>query len=446
MGSGIPFANNWVYLETELSWLERLLLVAVSQQRKSLKSIAQVAKTSSDQATSDWWQGLIAIKNRSYDDAAPKSGERPLLGYQKILDKRILLSRAGKISLGLPTMQTVLGLSLFEKKLVLMALAPEVQVRYGKLYHYLQTGTHCATGSLPTVELALRVLCRNDVERRRARTRLSGKNSLLQRQILRRVDDAPTLLGSQLQLAPEWVDYLLAENPDPMWPMQFVMADRLVQRCRERVLWSEIVLADELKQQLQAMAAQPQARLLLVGEPGVGKERTAIALANHFKHSLHILDLAEVSPQDWTTCLRELDQASYPMVLITSAHQWLGRNSTVDRAAFQHWLTHASARILFAVRYRHLVRRHWRQQLTVVDLPMPDAEQRQQLWQQAFPEKVKGMGKARWAALATGLALSGGEIMDIGRMTRGLAGDSVITIDHLQQILEQQGHCLKLRG
>ena len=161
MGSGIPFANNWAYLETELSWLERLLLVAVSQQRKNLKSVTQVAKTPSDKATSDWWQGLIAVKNRAYDDAAPKSGERSSLGYQKTLDKRILLSRASKVSLGLPTMQMVLGLSLFEKQLVLMALAPEVQVRYGRLYHYLQTGTHCTLGALPTVELALRMLCRN---------------------------------------------------------------------------------------------------------------------------------------------------------------------------------------------------------------------------------------------------------------------------------------------
>ncbi|MEM9980373.1 MAG: hypothetical protein AAF808_22335, partial [Cyanobacteria bacterium P01_D01_bin.2] len=222
MGSGIPFPNNWVYLETELTWLERLLLVAVAQQRKTLKSVTRVAKTSSDKATSDWWQGLITVKHRTYDDIALKPAERPSLGYQQVLDQRIRLSQASQVSLGLPTMQTVLGMSLFEKKLVLMALAPEVQVRYGRLYHYLQTGAHCAAGALPTVELALRMLCRNDMERRRARTQLSGSGSLLQRQILCRVEGAPTLLGSQLRLAPDWVDYLLAETPDPAWPLGWV--------------------------------------------------------------------------------------------------------------------------------------------------------------------------------------------------------------------------------
>ncbi|MEA5464875.1 hypothetical protein [Leptothoe sp. PORK10 BA2] len=457
MGFGVPFANNWAYLETELTWLERMLLVTVAQQRKNLKAVNRVAKTPSDRATSDWWQGLIAVKNRAYDDVAPQAsgqaggpaGEQgpghPVLGYQKTLDNRILLSRAKKIALGLPTMQSLLGLSLFEKKLVLMVLAPEVQVRYGKLYHYLQTGTHCMAGALPTVELALRVLCHNDAERRRARVLLTGPQSLLQRRVLHRVGGAATLLESQLQLAPEWVDYLLAEHPDPAWPLKFVMADKFVQRCRQRVLWSELVLADALKQQLQLVTAQPQSRLLLVGEQGVGKERVAIALANHLKLPLHILDLAQYSPQDWQTCLAKLTQIKYPLVLIPSAHHWLGRNAAIDRAALHNWLTHTSAHIIFTVSHSHLVRPQWRQRLTVLHIPMPDADLRLQLWHQSFPQGVKSMGKVRWAALAEALALSPQQILDIGQMTSSLAGNDPITIDHLQQVLHQQGQNWKLR-
>ena len=445
MASGVPFANNWAYLETELSWLERLLLVTVSQQRKTLKSVAQAAKSPSDKATSDWWQGLIAVKNRAYDDTAPKASEQPSLGYQKTLDKRILLSRAIKVSLGLPTMQLSLNLSLFEKKLVLMALAPEVQIRYGRLYHYLQTGTNCSVGALPTVELALRLLCRNDTERRRSRLRLTGTNSLLQRQILRCIDGSPTLLGSQLQLAPEWVEYLLAENPDPDWPKRFTMADQFAQPSRGRVIWPDLIVPNALKQRLQSLVAQPQSRLLLVGENGVGKERSAIALATHLKQPLHILDLAQLASQTWPACLAELDQATYSVVLIKSAHHWLGRNSTIESAALQHWLIKSSAHIIFAVRHRHLVRRHWRQQLTAIDIPMLTADLRLQLWQQAFPDDVKSMGKVRWHALAEGLLLSQDQILEIGHIARKLAGDEAVTIDHLQNALNQQGQTWKLR-
>ena len=192
---------------------------------------------------------------------------------------------------------------------------------------------------------------------------------MLQRQILRCIEGSSTLLGSQLQLAPEWVDYLLAENPEPGWPMQFMSAGQFAQLCRERVTWSEFVVADELKQWLQMMAERPKARLLLVGEKGVGKERSAIALATHLKNPLHIFDLAHIPSQDWSACLTELGQAKYPVVLIKSAHYWLGRNSAIESATLQHWLTNSSAQIIFSVPHRHLVRRHWRQQLTAIGYP-----------------------------------------------------------------------------
>ena len=100
---------------------------------------------------------------------------------------------------------------------------------------------------------------------------------------MRSVEGSSTLLSSQLQLAPEWVDYLLAENPDPGWPTQAITADQSAQLCRERVLWPDLIVADVLKQRLQTLAELPQLRLLLVGEQGVGKERCAIALATHLK-------------------------------------------------------------------------------------------------------------------------------------------------------------------
>ena len=133
------------------------------------------------------------------------------------------------------------------------------------------------------------------------------------------------------------------------------------------------------------------------------------------------------------------------MVLIKSAHHWLGRSSSVDGAGLQHWLTQSSSRIVFSVSHRHLVRRYWRQQLTAIDIPMPDAALRLQLWHQTFPNGVKSMGKVRWSALAQGILLSNSQIVEIGRQTGLLAGDEAITIDHLQQALAQQGHDWKLR-
>ncbi|MEM9978208.1 MAG: hypothetical protein AAF808_11320, partial [Cyanobacteria bacterium P01_D01_bin.2] len=242
---------------------------------------------------------------------------------------------------------------------------------------------------------------------------------------------------------PDWVDYLLAETPDPAWPLGWVMATRFAQRAP--VVSSEVVLADGLHQQLQAVVAKPRSRLLLVGEKGTGKQEVAIALTTQLQQPLHVLDLAQIPPQDWPACLTELDQVSYPAVLIKSAHHWLGQSSAVDRAALQHWLTASSARIIFSVRHRHLVRHYWRQQLTVIDIPMPDTDLRLRLWHRAFAEGVKGMGKVRWTALAEGLALSSAEITDIAKMAQSLADSEEIALNHLQQALIQQGHSWQLR-
>jgi hypothetical protein len=69
--SPVPFANNWAYLKTELSWLERLLMLAIARQRKEAKALGRVARTKADQVTSHWWQGLINVSPRTYEEGPP---------------------------------------------------------------------------------------------------------------------------------------------------------------------------------------------------------------------------------------------------------------------------------------------------------------------------------------------------------------------------------------
>lgn len=66
-----------------------------------------------------------------------------------------------------------------------MALAPEVSRRYGKLYNFLQEAHQSSASGLPTVDLLLRLLCRNDGEWRSARLAFAADATLVQRDILR---------------------------------------------------------------------------------------------------------------------------------------------------------------------------------------------------------------------------------------------------------------------
>ncbi len=243
-----PFPDNWAYLKAELNWLERLLMVAIARQRRDLRDVERVAQSRADRVTSHWWKGLIVLdRDAIYDDGKQPPKKPPLpqgdgagrVGATHHLEARIQASYQQGIALGLPLLRDRLHLTPFEKNLLLLSLAPEVNRRYAQLYRYLQSpdplaesqlgdlargarsslvcgrgGSHEAT-ELPMVDLALRIFCRNDAEWQAARSCLVGESSLVQQGLLQLVasrDD--TLLTSRIKPSAPLVAYLLSRHPD----------------------------------------------------------------------------------------------------------------------------------------------------------------------------------------------------------------------------------------
>ncbi len=488
----MPFADNWAYLKTELSWLDRLLMLAIARQRKEVKTIHKVANTKADLVSAHWWKGVISVKNPSYDDCRvpePKPAKRKSVGYQQQLESRVQISAKDDIVLALPSLRHYLNLTLFEKNLILMTLAPEVNRRYGRLYHYLQTGEDCAnTSDLPTVDLALRLLCRNDLDRRRARAKLSGPGSLIEKKILRYVSPRPTTrLNSYLQLSDNWVDYLLAEQPDqhdlfkqlatPKEPVLALpaptAATRAVKITQPEVPWDKLILPTPLLSQLQTLGQQTSAGLLtrysnvlsgaesdldttrlepvqkgqlamLVGPAGTGKTMAAGAIANSVRQPLCVLDLNQIYPEHWEEVLDSLDATRYPVLLIKSASAWFGRKSTLPQPKLAQWLQSRQASpglTLLSTRYLHTVKAKWRQRMdTVLTLPLPHKRARIMLWRQAFAGIVCS-DDIDWTVLAKQLKLSGGEIQSIAWDALAIAQSKnakTITLGHIQQVLTQR--------
>lgn len=212
-----PFADNWAYLKTELNWLDRVLMVAVARQRQDTKHLDRIAQSRADRVSSHWWKGIVSLDGKvAYDEhRTATSSSQPRVGYQQQLDARIKLSHQQGIMLALPLLRDRLQLSAVEKNIVLMSLAPEVNRRYARLYRYLQGEEHSKT-DLPTVDLVLKLLCRNDQEWRNARMQLSADSVLVQQQLLTLVaDSSETFLNASLKLSERLVDYLLAQAPTP---------------------------------------------------------------------------------------------------------------------------------------------------------------------------------------------------------------------------------------
>ncbi|NER79036.1 MAG: hypothetical protein F6K42_05540 [Leptolyngbya sp. SIO1D8] len=213
-----PFENNWAYLKTELRWLDRVLMLAVSRQRQDDKILRQVTNTPADKVTSHWWKGIITV-NRGIDDRegpSPRNVAKPgkSVSYSHHLESRIQASHNAGIVLALPALRDRFSLTEVEKNILLLAIAPEVNRRYGRLYSYLQEDAGTLE-DLPTVDLCLRLLCRNDQAWQQARTRLTASDSIAQRGLVDWIgDEDGTLLSQQVRVTDAVANYLLADTPN----------------------------------------------------------------------------------------------------------------------------------------------------------------------------------------------------------------------------------------
>ncbi len=449
-----PFPNNWAYLKTELNWLDRLLSLAIARHRQEHKAIAPLARSRVDRATSHWWKGLITLDGTISGETPARNVSQRLhsrQGYHQQLEAKILVTYQQGIELGLPRLRDRLSLSQFEKSLVLLALAPEVSQRYGQLYQYLQTNEQNETGRLPTVDLALRLFCRNDEEWRQARQSLTQQARLIQHQLLRltRSESAP-LLSCPIRLADPLVDYLLAErpsaamlepllrlapNPDPSFSslcLTFLPPAPLP------VSWENLVLPEPLLASLKYLADRPrlieQAQnriipatllestqgqlILLAGAPGTGKTLAAQTVAQAQQQPLTQLDLALLPANSIHSVLQQLVPAAPALLLLKRADAWFGRSPTLsdpDRHQFLAYCRHHFPLTFLSVEHRQRLALPWRQQCQLLlEFPNPSRRDRQRLWQQAFPATVPLSETIDWPAIAQ-WPLTGGEIQTLAR-------------------------------
>jgi ATP-dependent 26S proteasome regulatory subunit len=299
-----------------LEWLDRILADAVGRAREAFTT----------EGTADRFRGLY-ISDRDVDGLLAREPAAPLLwsangnggsGFSSRLDWLVE-------SFGLPS---------FDRAVLVLALAPEVDLRYERLYAYLQDDV---TRKRPSVDLALNLFCRSAEDRLAGIEHFLSSGALIRNHLVELVPDPvatkPPLLAHYLVIDERIVGFLLG----------YGAVDRRL--APHATLWDEEDATEPADPEWtrlghwirRAHIQGEPLRLYFQGVAGSGRRRAARAAAAQAGRSL--LEVATVTlPPDDDAAGRVLSQAvreawlQDAVLYLSGADQLLGAHHAARQA------------------------------------------------------------------------------------------------------------------
>jgi hypothetical protein len=162
--------------------------------------------------------------------------------------------------LRLHELQRMFHLSAFDIDALLVCTLPELDLKYQKLYAYLQDDV---TRKNPTVDLVLRLLCASLEARLATRQAFSSSAPLIRYHLLRPYDNPPqrpsSLLATPLQADERILNYLLGSDQIDIRLLRFASV------LQPRVKLADVILPDDTKRRLTQLAARfPEGGLVCI--------------------------------------------------------------------------------------------------------------------------------------------------------------------------------------
>lgn len=334
-------------------------------------------------------------------------------------------SRERGIPLRLAALAHHLQLTPLDLDILLIALAPELDLGYERLYSYLQDDV---TKKRPSVDLALNLLCPSFPAKLAARQRFVPPAPLLANHLLVLFQEPsqqhPPLLGKYLKVDEGIVNYLLeVEELDARLLPQ-------AQYLRPAAQLEELCLPSELKQRLIRLIKLKKARLIFYfqGSYGLGKQTTAEALCRQLGKELLVVEGEKLLSLAATAGEQIIELACREALLRGAALYWQGFDALLAEER-SSWL----ALLLQQLENHPLLvflagETPWEPKDALHDLsywqvqfPQPTAAERVQIWQSFLPGQQAGTAGVELEALASKFRLSGGQIRDAAATARNLA-------------------------
>lgn len=373
----------------------------------------------------DEFRGLY-ISDAQVDElvAQMEGGEGPSPGVADLTERADRLRQEntarGEPSLPWSQLVSMFQLSHEEQDVLLLALAPELDLKYETLYAYLNNDV---TRKWPTCELALRILAPRREEMPQYRWCLQSDATLVREGLIRVLPpsgDRPRWLASGLAV--------------PSLVVSFLLGDQVVDQDLKGILelrtlaqeWNDVPISDSLRTGLRRCARalkedssrSKQPLLVFEGRGGSGRDRAAQALAHEIGCPLLVVDCeaARTTADVLTKCppMILLHQRLWDAVLYLSNTDALfdheGR-PLADAARLLAVLTKATRPVVLSclsgTRWRDLAKDHRALPVMFEDL---SSTERVALWNAAAAESTVPVRSETLAAIGHRFVLTPGQI------------------------------------
>lgn len=311
-------------------------------------------------------------------------------------------------------LQRTFGLSEFDLDVIVLALAPEFDRRYERLYAYLQDDVRCKR---PTVDLCLNLLCSSAVEKLSRRSHFTAQSPLVQQGLLHLIPDPNqsdlSLLAHAIKLDPQVIHLLL----------QIKGLDERLSSCCEwimpKIRFQDLPFSPFISQALPALlqaewTSKQPVKLYFHGVDRAGKRRVAEAIA-------HVLNVPLIRVNVTQLVLLKSEFVPTLRVLLREAifqngllyFEGLEALQTPDQEAcyqsFIHALTSHDKIVILADDRADLNHLQLEKVLSVT-FAMPDLEQRKWYWSRALEAAGLSLSAADLTMLSDRLKLTADQI------------------------------------
>jgi SpoVK/Ycf46/Vps4 family AAA+-type ATPase len=351
---------------------------------------------------------------------------------KKIGEKKLETLKEGK-SLRLQTLSELFNLTPFEIDTILICLAPELDLRYEKLYSYMHDDI---TRKRPTVDLVMKLLCNSQYDKFEARKYFSLQAPLLQNRLLSFTgDDQLPLLSRSLRIDERITSFLLgASGIDNR-------IRNITSLIKPRRSFDDIISNDDHKTGLMEFmktfsSMKNPAMFFFQGPYGCGKKMTAESICREMGTSLLVVGSKGLKGSESFETLRLIFREA---VLEGSNLYFEGFDSLLEKESgvsvpdLVRYIDSFPIMIFLSGENSFESRGIHYHNFIILDFPLPSFALRKQLWKNFLNGDA---GNADIDALAVKFKFSGGQIKDAIFTARNAAaskGKPVLSMEDLYQ-------------